>query len=235
MLRAVDHDPKAVAVQRERLRTGRTVMAVALAEGGPVGIGSHQPVGEVTDIVGVAVLPASRRRGIAAALTSLLTQDSLKRGIKTVFYLPVMSQSLAYMVGSGSANSRGHVRPCGCRRAPKHAFDVSATVRCASDSRRGCNILKSSGTDQRVPDQSSSADLTCQQLVELVSDYLENALPPTDRARFEAHLGFCPGCETYLEQMRLTVRSLGRLTEDTIEPGARDQLLEIFRQWNRGD
>jgi anti-sigma factor RsiW len=47
--------------------------------------------------------------------------------------------------------------------------------------------------------------MTCQELVELVTDYLEGALPPEDAARFEAHVGSCPGCEAYLEQIRTTI------------------------------
>ncbi len=80
---------------------------------------------------------------------------------------------------------------------------------------------------------SSSPQLTCQELVELVSDYLEDALPPPERTRFEAHLSFCPGCTRYVEQMRHTVQTMGRLTEDSIDPKARDQLLELFRGWKR--
>ena len=81
----VERDPAALAFHHERLRAGRTVMAVALVEGRPVGIGSHQPVGPVTEVVGVAVLPAFRRRGIAAALTGRLVDDALERGVQTVF------------------------------------------------------------------------------------------------------------------------------------------------------
>ena len=84
-LAVVERDPAALAFQNERLRAGRTVMAVALVEGQPVGIGSHQPVGPVTEVVGVAVLPAFRRRGIAAALTRRLVEDALERGLQTVF------------------------------------------------------------------------------------------------------------------------------------------------------
>ena len=81
-----------------------------------------------------------------------------------------------------------------------------------------------------VPDE-----LSCRELVELVTDYLENALPPAERVRFEAHLVACPGCQTYLEQMRQTIDVLGRVTEESLEPAARDQLLDLFRTWKRGD
>jgi anti-sigma factor RsiW len=78
-------------------------------------------------------------------------------------------------------------------------------------------------------------DLSCQELVELATEYLEDALPPPERARFEQHLAACPGCQTYLEQMRQTIRLLGRVTEESLEPYARDQLLDLFRSWKRGD
>jgi anti-sigma factor RsiW len=73
--------------------------------------------------------------------------------------------------------------------------------------------------------------LTCQELVELVTDYLEDALSPVDRARFEEHLAACPGCDTYVEQFRETIRLTGRLREQDIAPGARTALLEQFRNW----
>jgi hypothetical protein len=82
-----------------------------------------------------------------------------------------------------------------------------------------------------VPD---TDDLPCQELVELVTDYLENRLPVGTRMRFETHLSQCSGCRTYLEQMRQTIRALGQLSTEWIEPEARDRLLDIFRDWKRG-
>ena len=78
-----------------------------------------------------------------------------------------------------------------------------------------------------------SKGLTCIELVELVTEYLENSLPAAERARFEAHLALCPGCVTYLEQMRLTIRILGRLSEDSLDEPTRDMLLLLFRDWKR--
>jgi anti-sigma factor RsiW len=75
--------------------------------------------------------------------------------------------------------------------------------------------------------------MTCQELVELVTDYLEDALPDEDRVRFDAHLALCPGCVTYLEQMRQTIQLAGLLTEDSLSPAARDELLAIFRTWKQ--
>jgi N-acetylglutamate synthase-like GNAT family acetyltransferase len=70
---------------RERVRQGLTVMAVGFADGVPVGVGVHQPVGLVTEVAGVGVVPAFRRSGIGSALTSVLVADALGRGIRTVF------------------------------------------------------------------------------------------------------------------------------------------------------
>jgi anti-sigma factor RsiW len=77
------------------------------------------------------------------------------------------------------------------------------------------------------------ADLTCQELVELVTDYFEDALSARDRARFERHIAGCPHCTTYLEQMRTTIRVLGRLPTETVSPDARDELLHAFQEWKR--
>lgn len=79
----------------------------------------------------------------------------------------------------------------------------------------------------------SAQPITCQQLVELVTEYLEGTLSPGTREAFEAHLGVCPGCDTYVEQIRETVRVTGTLTEEQLDPAVRDQLLTAFRDWQR--
>jgi anti-sigma factor RsiW len=73
--------------------------------------------------------------------------------------------------------------------------------------------------------------MTCRQLVELVSDYLEGRLEPPTRERFEAHLGVCPDCREYVDQMRDTVRALGGLPEDALSAATRDELLRAFAGW----
>jgi anti-sigma factor RsiW len=73
--------------------------------------------------------------------------------------------------------------------------------------------------------------LSCRQLVELVTEYLEGALSAEDRARFEEHLMNCDGCGEYVAQIRKTITAVGRLTEDDIEPEARETLLRAFRDW----
>ena len=80
----------------------------------------------------------------------------------------------------------------------------------------------------------AAAYLSCQELVELVTDYLEDRLLPAERERFEGHLTLCPGCDTYVEQMRETIRLTGELTAEAIAPAARDTLLAAFRGWKRG-
>ncbi len=78
---------------------------------------------------------------------------------------------------------------------------------------------------------SSPAEMDCQDLVELVTDYLEGALKDDERASVEAHLASCAGCTAYLEQVRTTIRLTGMLAEDQIPPELRDALLEAFRSW----
>jgi len=73
--------------------------------------------------------------------------------------------------------------------------------------------------------------MSCQELVELVSDYFDGALDEPQRVRFEAHLAVCPGCVTYLEQMRTTMR----LVHDVKALERRPEvvgLLEAFRDWS---
>jgi len=77
-------------------------------------------------------------------------------------------------------------------------------------------------------------DLECRELVELVTDYLEDALAPDERVRFELHLAVCDGCTAYLRQLRATLRAAGRLSERSIPVGVRDRLLEAFRGLKRG-
>lgn len=75
--------------------------------------------------------------------------------------------------------------------------------------------------------------LTCKELVEIITDYLEGGLAPEERLRFEEHLVVCNGCATYLDQMRQTVAVTGRLREEDLDPHARDELLRTFREWRQ--
>ena len=76
-------------------------------------------------------------------------------------------------------------------------------------------------------------EMPCRELVELITDYLEDRLSPADRIRFEAHLAECEPCATYLEQFRETIRALGRLPEETLSSDARAALIAAFRGWSR--
>ena len=77
----------------------------------------------------------------------------------------------------------------------------------------------------------TSDKMTCRELVELITDYLEGVLPKSEHLRFEEHLAGCTGCRNYLDQMRWTIAILGRLTEDNLISVAHDELLELFRDW----
>jgi len=82
---AADHDAGTIESVRERLRSGRSVLVTAAGPTGPLGTGSYQLVDGVAEITGVGVLPASRRRGLGAAVTRALAADALARGAHTVF------------------------------------------------------------------------------------------------------------------------------------------------------
>jgi anti-sigma factor RsiW len=75
-------------------------------------------------------------------------------------------------------------------------------------------------------------ELTCQELVELVTDYFEGALELPERARFEAHVAGCPGCDAYLAQMRTTLEVVGATAALESRPEV-SGLLEAFRGWKR--
>ncbi len=74
-------------------------------------------------------------------------------------------------------------------------------------------------------------DLACQQVVELMTDYLEGALTRRQRRRFERHLRGCPNCTAYLEQLRATIASVGRVEPESLDQQTRDDLLDLFRRY----
>lgn len=81
-------------------------------------------------------------------------------------------------------------------------------------------------------DVSGERPIDCNELVELVSDYLDGTLDLRTRARFDEHLLGCDGCENYLQQFRATVSTLGTVPEDPLTPALRDKLLTAFRDWS---
>jgi anti-sigma factor RsiW len=77
-------------------------------------------------------------------------------------------------------------------------------------------------------------DLVCQEIVELVSDYLDGGLSRSQRRRFEAHLAECEHCTEYLAQMRETIQLTGRLRVGDLTPQMRDEFAELYRRWRAG-
>ena len=73
--------------------------------------------------------------------------------------------------------------------------------------------------------------LVCQRAVELVTDYLDGALSPRQRARFEAHLRGCPHCTEYLRQIQAVIDATGTVTPKSLAPKARRELVGLYRQW----
>ena len=76
-------------------------------------------------------------------------------------------------------------------------------------------------------------ELSCVELVELVTDYLDGAMPSELRERFDSHIARCSGCRTYLAQMRATIAATGVLTPESLSPEAERTLLDAFRGWRQ--
>jgi anti-sigma factor RsiW len=76
-------------------------------------------------------------------------------------------------------------------------------------------------------------EISCREVVELVTEYLEGGLPPDDRTHFEEHLALCEGCHVYLEQMRDTIRVTGSLRRETLSDEVIEALCRAFRDWQR--
>jgi predicted anti-sigma-YlaC factor YlaD len=81
---------------------------------------------------------------------------------------------------------------------------------------------------------SAPAHLSCEEFVELVTEYLEDALDPETHRRFDHHLDLCPGCVTYVDQIRETMRIVGCVEEEHLSDPARSHLLHAFRDWKAG-
>jgi len=80
----------------------------------------------------------------------------------------------------------------------------------------------------------SGPEITCHELVELVTDYLEGAMERSERERLELHLADCRRCRHYLDQMRQTITVVGQLPEESVTPAAQADLLKVFRAWKSG-
>jgi anti-sigma factor RsiW len=77
--------------------------------------------------------------------------------------------------------------------------------------------------------------LRCEELVGLVTDYLDDALSAEQRHGVEEHLAVCRGCMQHVGQMRLTIKAVQGLHEEALPPPTREELLELFREWRRGE
>ena len=77
----------------------------------------------------------------------------------------------------------------------------------------------------------SAEHISCQEVVELVTDYLDKALPADQAALFEQHINFCDGCIWYVEQIKATAEALGEVREEDVSPEAKDRLMAAFRNW----
>ena len=75
-------------------------------------------------------------------------------------------------------------------------------------------------------------EMPCQELVEVITDYLEGVLPEPDRIRFEEHLGICGKCQEYVDQFRRTIEAVGVVKESELDPEVRQGLMEAFRGWS---
>jgi anti-sigma factor RsiW len=79
-----------------------------------------------------------------------------------------------------------------------------------------------------------SRDMPCNEIVELITDYLEGGLSAKDRERFEEHIGFCDWCLSYLDQMRQSIELAGELREEDLPPRLQESLMTVFRDWHAG-
>ncbi len=89
------------------------------------------------------------------------------------------------------------------------------------------------GVSRVMTEQRPEPDLTCRELVELVTDYIENDLSPENYARVVEHLAGCDGCDRYVEQMLETIGVLGMLQEKDVSPQDQEKLRAVFREWKR--
>jgi anti-sigma factor RsiW len=79
-----------------------------------------------------------------------------------------------------------------------------------------------------------NTEFSCQEMTEVVTNYLDDALPPDEQQRFERHLSYCAGCNTYVAQMRETIRQTGMVPrEESLPPALREEIVAQFRKRKR--
>ncbi len=80
-----------------------------------------------------------------------------------------------------------------------------------------------------------NTEFSCQEMIEVVTNYLDDALPPDEQQRFERHLSYCAGCNTYVDQIRETITQTGMVPrEESLPPALREEIVAQFRTWKRG-
>ncbi|HEY0756501.1 MAG TPA: zf-HC2 domain-containing protein [Ktedonobacteraceae bacterium] len=84
-------------------------------------------------------------------------------------------------------------------------------------------------------EKTAANGISCQEVVEIVTDYLENALLPEKRVQLEEHVEGCEGCTNYIGQIRMTIGMLRNLAQEPVFPATREELLQVFRQWKNSE
>ena len=80
-----------------------------------------------------------------------------------------------------------------------------------------------------------NTEFSCQEMIEVVTNYLDDALPPDERQQFERHLSYCAGCGTYVDQMRETIRQTSMVPrEESLPPALREEIVAQFQNWKQG-
>ena len=78
-------------------------------------------------------------------------------------------------------------------------------------------------------------EFSCQEMIEVITSYLEDAMPSAARERFERHISYCAGCRAYVDQMRETIEQTGMVPrEESLPPALREEIVAQFRNWKRG-
>ena len=78
-------------------------------------------------------------------------------------------------------------------------------------------------------------EIPCREIVELITDYIEETMSRSERRRFEAHIAGCENCSEYLRQMRATIIASGSLREEDLTPQMREEFSDMFRRWQSGE
>ena len=149
----------------------------------------------------------------------LLAREAQERIVAAIVALPPAQRAVITLRDVDGLSRRGGLR----RARPERGQPARAAPPRALEGARRVRALPRGGGPLMAV-----RDVSCQEIVELVTDYLEDALPRDERKAFEAHLVGLPDCTNYLDQMRETIRLTGRLTEESLEPELRAKLLDAF-------